>query len=158
MAKKVEQQFNDLVKKIEKELKSSVNKQEMVKLATFILNIIKERVRAGFGVKQNGGNKFKFKPLSSAYKKQRSKESLSPFTSPNKSNLTRKGRLIGGLRVFSRTGVAIIKPSGTSSNGESNEKIAEFVSKVRPFLNMSKDEIKQAIEFFEENILQKRIK
>jgi hypothetical protein len=145
-------------KDIEKRLKVSASRPEMLRLGNFVLNLIKARVRQGFGVSENGGQKEDLKELSRSYKKQRAKLRLSPFTTPTKSNLTRSGRLIGGLRVAVQNGVVIIRPSGTSREGTPNQKVAEYVSKDRPFLFMTKSEVQSAAEYFEKEILRKNLK
>jgi hypothetical protein len=57
-----------------------------------------------------------------------------------------------------QNGVVIIRPSGTSREGTPNQKVAEYVSKDRPFLFMTKDEVQSAAEYFEKEILRKNLK
>lgn len=150
--------INKIAANLEKQLKKSVSANELKQLGQFVLEMIKDRVRKGFGVPKDGANQKKFKPLSAAYKEQRKRLKLSSFTSPSKSNLTRFGRLIGGLKVTTRTGSVLIEPTGTSREGTSNADIAQYVSKARPFLNLSKDENLRMVKFFEEKILNKNVK
>lgn len=143
---------------LEKQLKRSVSTNELKALGAFVLDMVKARVRKGFGVPSDGAAQEKLKPLSQAYKEQRKRLRLSPFTSPNKSNLTLSGGLIGGLKVTTRTGSVLIQPTGKTKRGLSRETLAEYVSKVRPFLHLSRSEISKMTKFFEEKILNKNIK
>ena len=143
---------------LEKMLKASAGRADMLRLGNYVLDLIKARVRKGYGADKNGGRQKKLKPLSRSYKKQRARLRLSPFTTPTKSNLTRSGRLIGGLRVAVQSGVVIIRPSGSSREGTPNQKVAEYVSKDRPFLFLTKGEIQSAAQYFEKEILKKNLK
>lgn len=145
-------------KDLEKKLKASAGRADMMRLGNYVLNLIKARVRKGYGATKHGGAQKKLKRLSDPYQKQRARIRLSPFTTPKKSNLTRSGRLIGGLRVAVENGVVIIRPSGTSREGTPNQEVAKEVSKARPFLFMTKGEIRSATEYFKKEILKKNLK
>ncbi len=64
---------------------------------------------------------------------------LASSTSPAKSNLTQTGEMIRSMKVNVKTGkIKIVL--GTAEN----KKKAEYVSKVRPFMHLSRQELKRA--------------
>lgn len=135
--------------------------------------IVRKRTLLGFGVAENGGNRKRLKPLSDSYKAQRRGEvafitlqgrvipvkpiepiRLSSKTTPGKSNLTLGGELLDSLKEFvTGLGKVEVRPAGSRRDGLTNEEVAEFVSKDRPFLNLSKNEIKQIEELTNDQFL-----
>ena len=138
--------------RLTRELDRSVSIASIKQLGAYALELIKKRVRAGYGA-TDSGQRQRLKPLSKNYRERRKRMTLSPFTTPGKSNLTRSGRLIGGLRVLSRGGLVRIEPTGRSREGEQNTKVAEFVSADRPFLNLTTDEERKLVKFYRDKIL-----
>ena len=116
----------------------------MKKLALQIAKEVKDRTRAGNGVKTEGGQEGPLKQLSSSYVKQREglakNGRLSSATSPGKSNLTQTGEMlddiVGNVNATSNS----ITVSISFNSGE-NKKKAEYVSEDRPFMNLSDKEL-----------------
>ncbi len=99
MAKAFNKQLDDIVKRWDKQLRDSVSARQMKLLGNEAIRLIQERTRRGYGVEKDGGPQRRLKRLSSAYIKQRRRMRLSQFTTPGKSNLTRSGRMLAGLRL-----------------------------------------------------------
>lgn len=128
-----------IIERLKKDVQKQFNAKQMQKIGNFIVEEIKTRSRKGYGVDRLGGEEEGFDSLSPEYIKQRKKMRLSPFTSPTKSNITRTGRMLGGLRYKARDGSVRVEPSGTSRDGTPNIKIAEYVAEQgRPFMTLSK--------------------
>jgi len=88
---------------IAKGIGNTISKKNMAKYGNSLADDIKKRTRLGKGVKENFGKTHKLKPLTSNdYVEQRydDKEAgrLSPYTSPERSNLTRTGQLLDSIR------------------------------------------------------------
>lgn len=121
----------------------------------------------------------KLKPLSESYKKVRAgklrfftsrsghvfaiensknfkiqKPSLGKLGTPNKSNLTFSGQMLEALKFEQTTrGVKLfIESSSRSGSKLDNDQVASYVSKDRPFLNMSKNESKRVEQFISDEI------
>ncbi len=140
--------FKTKVKKVLKDIESTGAMQEV---GDSIIKDVQTRTRKGYGATSQH-NKIKLDKLSDSYKKQRKKMRLSSTTRPNKSNLTQSGEMLESLeRNKIRGGVRVI-PSGLD-----NKKKAKWVSKKRPFLNMTKPEIKRARKVLS-NILDRIVK
>jgi hypothetical protein len=103
------------------------------------VKLIRKRTRLGFGVRTQGGNKKRLDKLSEGYKKTRKRVKPSGPTTPAKSNLTYTGDMLDDLRAKEKNANKV--EIGFSS-GESEDK-AGWVSKDRPFNNLSKAETKQ---------------
>ena len=128
---------------------------------------IQRRIRLGYGVSRDGAGKVKLKSLSESYKLQRrnkltfwtrpdgtvvpvldtksnraylsaNKIKLASSTSPAKSNLTRTGDMIKSMRVRSSKGKFTIYFSTAD-----NVKKAEYVSKDRPFMFVTRQELRR---------------
>jgi phage gpG-like protein len=115
----------------------------MDNLVNKAVELIRKRTRLGYSVEKNGGTKKKLKALSSEYVEFRKKnKKLSGKTRSKKSNLTFTGDMLDDLEIVNTSnGHCEI---GFKSS-ESQEK-AKWVSKNRPFLHLSKSEIKQLIQ------------
>lgn len=144
----------------------------------FAVERIKTRTRLGRGVDKTGGESVPLKPLSQSYRdarrgkvafftdedgvvhpyKPKSPPKLSPLTSPGRSNLTFSGQMLDALRVISvATGRAVLGWTSTRKREGgralmTNEEIASFVSKERPFFNLSGPEISGLQRFIRERI------
>ncbi len=141
----MEQFQKDFEKMRNKLLKDLKSKETMKALGEATAKDIQKRTTAGYGVKANDKGKTKLDKLSTGYKKQRKKMQLSSNTSPAKSNLHQTGKMVDSIK--SETTKEGFKISATGSH---NKDKAGWVSKKRPFLHMSKPEIKRAKERFEE--------
>lgn len=137
------------IEKAQKDLsaatKSLSTKEYMQGLGQFAAGLIKKRTRLGDGVKSEGAHKEPLKPLSPGYQEARKNDpELSEFASPNKSNLTRTGQLLDSMTAKNATARTVqVGPSGVRRDGKTNEKIGEYVSKDRPFNNLSEIETKR---------------
>jgi hypothetical protein len=116
--------------------------------------IILARTIAGYGVNKDGGRKSPLKPLSANYiiHRQRNKSRLASYTRPSKSNLTFSGELLSMLREKrNRPGNWRLVFQGNHEGGISNAKLAQYVSRDRPFLNLDRSEIQELEEGFRKN-------
>jgi hypothetical protein len=154
MSNKATLDLEKIFAKLKKNVKRSFSAREMNKIGNFIVEEIRSRSRAGYGVKTPGGAEKKFKGLNAAYIKQRRRMRLSSFTTPSTSNITRSGRLLAGLRYKTKDGGARIEPSGTSREGVDNTKIAEYLAdQGRPFMNLSKYQMDRLLKFIKKEII-----
>ncbi|MFW7381483.1 MAG: hypothetical protein ACOH5I_21925 [Oligoflexus sp.] len=121
------------------------------KLATTAIEQIKRRARLGYSVASEGANQSKFDSLAESTKAKRKRlkkrGKLSSETSPSKSNLTESGQLLDSLE-FRIKGKAVEVFIG----GERNRKVSSYVSKARPWLNLSKAEMTMLLDLIEEAI------
>lgn len=156
----------DITNKIRKAINDAIREmqspRQMQKIGDEAATIIRRRTLLGYGVAVSGGPRQALKRLADSYVSARRRQAgLSTKTTPQKSNLTRFGFLLDSLVArVRRLGEVEIKPDGTRPDGLTNEKVAEYVSEDRPFLNLSDNEIKQLeisanIEF--ESIVKKNL-
>lgn len=163
---------------VEKEAQKLLSTENTRKFAEFGADIIRKRTRLGYGVAQNGGSRFRLKPLADSYIQQRRgqvifykdkngkvrrvpvrgnirpRKKLSDKTTPGKSNLTFTAQMLDSIQgKVTGPGRGQIEPTGTRDDGESNQTIAQYAHENgRPFLFFSNNEIKQ-LEQFLNNIL-----
>lgn len=157
--------FKADMKKVLEEFESPKMMREIGDIA--VERIVK-RTRLGKGVETTGGPPQSLKPLSQSYRDTRKGKvafftdkrgqvrpytpeeppKLSSLTSAGKSNLTFSGQMLDAVRVLSvRAGVALIGVANSMRRREqgkslmSNAEVAGFVSKDRPFLNLSAPEL-----------------
>lgn len=149
----VELVIGDYEQRITKQMERSLTPNAMKRLGDLALRLIKDRVRQGYGVRKPRGRPHKLKDLKRKTIERRKRITLSPFTYPSKSNATMSGRMVGGLRVTTRTGLIKIEATGTARNGSDNKDVLAGYSRVRPFLNLSNDEVKQLADFYKAQIL-----
>lgn len=144
---------------VEKAIRDIVSSSSLEKIASDLPERIKVRTRLGYGVSKTGGPREKLKPLSSStqrsknYKKNRGE--LSDQTTPRRSNLTDTGQLLDSLEVKSeRNGEVQIRPKGNR-----NTEVARYVTDGgRPFLDLSKPELKSFVEKLGAALLEKLLK
>lgn len=135
-------------KRLEEAIRDVESPESMAAIGKEVADRIRKRTRLGRGVAETNGEATPLKPLSTKYKELRKEVELSSQTSPGKSNLTRTGQLLDGLKVISaKIGIAII---GWSS--QRNRDVAANVSATRPFLNLSKPEMNAVAKIFRERI------
>lgn len=154
-AKEINLGIDKLKPKLTKLALGSVTNDDIKTLCEFIVNIIKKRTRLGFGVKENGEKREKLKELkgrpkpykSTIHSRELAKEKglLSKETTPTRSNLTMTGQMLDAITysVKKLSGIIFIKDSSRSGSDATNKEVAEYVSKDRPFLNLSDSEIRQ---------------
>lgn len=136
-----------VIRDIEKSLKRSVSSREMQRLGKMAIQIIQRRTRRGRGVSKSGGSVRTLKRLSPNYiaARKRQRRKLSRFTSPGKSNLTFTGKMLSSMQA------TVVKQGHVriGFKGRRNEKVAEYVSKQRPFNNLARKEINALVEEFD---------
>lgn len=139
-------------KRIEKQLKQVVSRNNMKQFATLAIELIKDRSRKGLGVENN--KLTSFPSLSPLYIAQRRRSRLSPFTTATKSNITFSGRLLASLRVQAeKEGKIVVAPSGTSRNGIPNKRVAEYLVEMdRVFLDLTEQERQKLIMLLKRKI------
>lgn len=122
------------------------------------IELIVSRTRKGRGVSRTNSPDRKLKPLSRRYKAYRKKKRLDPTTRPAKSNLTFSGQLLRSMRVKEASNRKVTwGPNkrirgGTGSfrsEGLTNERLGELVSRQRPFNFLSKQEITKIAKLLE---------
>lgn len=149
--------------KFKKDMKKVIDefdkKETMRDVGNFAADRIVKRTRLGKGVSEKGGDSQPLKRLSDGYKKQRKKKSteLSQFTTPGKSNLTRTGQMLDSVKVTEvDQGRALVAPTGNRTDSKINKlnnlDVAGYVSKDRPFLNLSKAELLALNRYVREKI------
>jgi len=120
--------------------------------------LVKLRTRLGYGVAQPEAERTPLKKLSPWYKKIRqrlaSRGELSSQTSVGKSNLTQTGQMLDSIKTtYSTQGLAIYRPTGIRKDGLKNVEVAGSVSRNgRPFLELSKIEVKRVSVLIEEEL------
>lgn len=129
-----------------KKVFAELEKPELMKeLGDAAAERLVKRTRLGRGVAEPEGESFPLKPLSDGYKEARKKNKgdLSELTSPGKSNLTRTSQMLSSIKALKpNRGTIKIAPTGKRSESNlTNEDVAGYVSRERPFLNLSKPEV-----------------
>lgn len=133
---------------------SWTSKKNMRLIAERAIQLIVRRTQKGFGVKNNNGQEIPLKALSSVYIEQRKRQRklLDGTTSPIKSNLTFTGQMLRSMTVkeITNKSVSIGPNKRRRKGGLTNEQIAEYVQKERPFNNLSFKEINAIVKFMDE--------
>lgn len=188
LAENAKQRINDIAKSIAYELKTSFGQSLMRQIGNEAARLIYVRTKLGYGNKDNGGTKFKFKQLNPFYVEIRRAvksgnrkriirmyqesgipvpnplpTSLDDTTKPAKSNLTFSGQLLRSIKVKSTAnGNVIVAPVGYRNDGLTNEQVANSVTKFgRPFMKLTKLEENKLKRFAKngfESIFKERIK
>jgi hypothetical protein len=156
MSLKPEAQMKKFVNSVKKRLSLAISAKQMGLIARFIVQMIKERSRRGYGVQSLGAQEQRFPKLTPEYIKQRKRSRLSPFTSPGKSNITRSGKLLASIRYTTKTGSAIIEPIGSRNDSNwNNRQLADHLQTKmnRPFMTLSNKQLKELTKFVETNII-----
>jgi len=132
-----DQDIKNAIKQLEKLGKKL--QDEVVEIAKEAAHLIKKRTRLGYGVEHHGAKKNRLDKLSDGYKATRKRHKPKGPSTASKSNLTYTGKMLDDL---------VAEP-----NGQGKAKIrlrtdlsrdkAKWVSGKRPFLNLSKSEMKQ---------------
>lgn len=125
----------------------------MMFIGNTVKDIIYKRVKSGSGV--NKGNKEKLKPLSQSYIEYRKKNKpQGKFASPTRSNLTNTGQMLDNfeISVEGLTTLVTIASNGRTDSKLTNAMVAEFVSKERPFMDLSQSEMRLLISLISKEI------
>ena len=150
--------LKDLQRKLNNIRKNIGSQKTMQDVADQMSETVKTRTKSGKGVSKNGGNTDKLKPLKASTKARRRRlrasGDLSGETTPDKSNLTQRGEMINSVKGKGSKNLAEI-----SVIGEKNKNKAENqANNGRTFMNLSKSEIKKAVNIIEEDIKKDIIK
>jgi hypothetical protein len=134
--------FNRNMAKLFNEFASTEN---MRKIGEYTAERIKLRTKLGKGVDKTGGDPAPLKKLSEGYVKTRKRKKAElEETSPSKSNLTFTGQMLNALKLLQALparAIIGIESSRRKNSDLTNNEVAGFVSKDRPFLNLSKAEL-----------------
>jgi hypothetical protein len=119
--------------------------ETMRKIGEYTAERIKLRTKLGKGVEKTGADPAPLKKLSEGYVKTRKRKKAElEETSPAKSNLTFTGQMLNALKLLQALparAIVGIESSKRESSNLTNDEVAGFVSKDRPFLNLSKAEL-----------------
>lgn len=142
-----------VTKSINIAISKSLSPTKMQKIADSTALDIKRRTRLGFGVHANGAKRKRLKRLSDKYIARRRATGTHDETSPKKSNLTYTGQLLNSLKAEGyKKGFRIVFNDRRKGEKLTNSKLAEYVSKARPFLNLSNRQIQRLGEDIASNI------
>jgi len=145
-----EEDLKRIFRRIQKGIRETLGNKDMTRLGKLAISIIQRRTRRGFGVNRSGGNRRRLKRLSPGYIKQRKRANLSRFTSARKSNLTFSGQLLSSMKARPvKLGSVKITFTGRRRDGQKNSDVAEHVSNARPFMNLSKREMRALAESYD---------
>lgn len=149
-------------KEIEDALKKAIETVTAVpsfrSIAKLAAEIIVRRTRLGRGVKKAGGPSAPLKKLTSKYieKRKRDQEegTLSANTTPGRSNLTRTSQMLNSIKgeAVSRGQIVIAATGSRKDETATNEDVAGFVSKDRPFMVLSDAEVRQITQEIEKKL------
>jgi hypothetical protein len=139
--------IKDFNKKLSRAVNESVSEivgsSFLNEVGKFTRDLVKKRTKLGKGVSKSGGPSTKLEPYKESYVKQRRilKKKGQLAGTPKKSNLTKSGEMLDKSLDHVVSGRKIL----VGMNDDESAKKAAFVSKTRPFLNLSGAEIKQII-------------
>ncbi len=143
--------LRELELKLKTLLDSTIDRQLMDTIGDHTSLVVKERTRRGYGVAKNEGPKKRLKGISESTKKRRkglaAQGQLSSETSPNKSNLTRTGKMLDDIAYRAKANEVLIYLKGNSST-----KAKKNADLGRIFMNLSKSEISIITKIVEEEI------
>jgi hypothetical protein len=133
-------------------LKRGTSREILEQVGETIVTRLKDRTRGGQGVKKEGGNASRLKPLSAGYIRQRARDArLSSETTPSTSNLTRYGDMLDSLYFKIVNGQLIV-----DVRGEDNVKKAIYTSDDRPWANLSRADITVIKEIVRKGLLDEK--
>ncbi len=141
MAIKIEAFSGSLKNALKKSIDALTSNKILNDIGKLAVKLVRTRTKLGKGVTRNGAASKSFKKYSNSYVKQRKllKKQGKLAGTPNRVSLTQTGEMLD--KSLDHT-IGNNKVTIEMSDGD-NEKKAEFVSKDRPFMNLSKAEIKQ---------------
>jgi hypothetical protein len=142
----------ELKKRFDKLVKNTNDSQALKRLGFFVIKTIKDRTRKdGKGVASPGGNRRTLKKVSLEWAIRRAGLAKSPEAATGRrSNLTFKGTMLDSI---------IIKKASKGQlfigfkNATEEAKAEGNTDRGRPFMFLGKVEIKNASDFYKENIL-----
>lgn len=152
--------FKAVLDKIRGSFNEAIDQDQLKLLGDEAIRKITVRTRLGYGVEKPGAPRKKLKELSQGYIESRlkAKGRLSSMTAPARSNLTFTGQLLDSLKVVVARGKLSIEPTGSRRDGQSNQDVADSVSKKRPFISLSDLELKALKRFYEVEIVRKMLR
>lgn len=133
--------FDKVMSEAQDLLDQLTSKENLSKLGEEAAEMVKVRTRLGYGCRD--GKKEKLNPLSPGYIKQRKKKNIPSTTTSTKSNLTLTGEMLDSIIYQVDGKELIIKFSNLDS-----VKKAEWVTLGdRPFMELTKQEVKRVSDF-----------
>jgi len=134
------------------------NKQFLLSVGKKAKDVIRKRVKSGYGVNNSASSKAvrqKLKPLSPGYIKSRRRIVLGEFGKPSRSNLTLTGEMLNSIlvKVFAVKGVVLEVNRKTRRDGNTNAEIAAFTSIDRPWFNLTIPEQRIITTFIREYLI-----
>ena len=155
----IESQLKKRLSKVQANLQKANSKNNLKKLASLVVNLVKERTRSGYGVKaerspDTPGARFRLPKLSDSYIEHRIRNSrkLSRYASISRANNTFTGQMLSSLRVQS---VGKNSFSIGFRDRKAKQKAQYLNDMGREFMNLSKKEVSILIKAYE-NILKTR--
>lgn len=142
-----EKTLADIGKFLDDVQRSVFGKETMRVVGEQIADIVKKRVKSGYGVNSDTADKpsqRKLAPLSESYKKARKRLGVTgSFASPVISNLTNTGQLLDSFSVKAKQGeVTVSIPNTQRKDGLTNREVADYVREKRPFFALTSPEVK----------------
>ena len=153
----IRKQFDEILnKKLKETVNSKLNNKLLNKIGAEAKDQIVKRTRLGKGVKNFNGSAFKLLPLKDSTIDQRDRYefNLSPFTIPQRSNLTATGQLLDSIdyKIINDINKSITlyfkenrrKELSGSRARVKHKDLSRYVAKNgRPFFNLASFEIKK---------------
>lgn len=144
--------FKDIGIKLKAVVDGIVEESTMREVGKLAKDMVVSRTKKGFGVSDNEGKATRLKGLSESYKKQRgrlkSQGRLAGDTSPRKSNLTKRGKMLRDVTFSASTAKAEV----FIKNEKSRKKASLQADEGREFMNLSKSELNKIKKKIEKKI------
>ena len=139
---------NNFTANLNKALEQSFDRRYLTGVGDQIVNQIKVRTRAGFGVSSNGARQSRLRRLSTEYietrRFARAIGLLAPTTAPARSNLTFSGRMLESINYrFSNNRLTF-----GFDNSDAERVATEVQTRGRQFFNLSSTEISKLTSQF----------
>lgn len=161
MARTASQQLDRIFRQIDESVEDMAKSERLRDLGEFASDMIRNRTRLDRkGVRRPGGSRTGLKGLKTSTKqfRRRYRSFLHSQTSSDISNLTFSGQLLDSLKLRVRRGIVTLRPFGRRTHiipsnrkrksPPTNQKVAEHVSRVRPFMNLGKVEQRKLVAFY----------
>lgn len=152
----VKQDLQKFTRELRRGIGQTLSKRQMLSYGKFAIDLIVRRTRKGLGVRRTGDPERPLRGLSQSYVRFRRQNRfrLDATTNPRKSNLTFTGQMLRSMRVknVSDRLVRWGPDRRARRGGLTNEEVAERVSRLRPFNNLSAKEIDRLAKFVDDQL------
>lgn len=149
----------ELIHNLQVTIDEAINKKSLMMVGRFVVEMIRQRTRRGYGVEKIGARLNRLKKLDKKYVEYRKTQKLHKETSPGKSNLTFTGVLLDSLTVKETQktkdeGSFVIGANNRARKGGiTNDDLAKFVQEQgRPFMGLAKSELDKIDRYINTNI------